>query len=229
VYGSGGYTPSQDPEEAAEIAAAQGAAGFPLVKLRLVGDRNDEGRIKAVRDALPETVDIAADANEKCDLARAKWLARICADHGLVWLEEPLPAYEYTAQAALARSAPIAIATGEHLQGLSECMPLFESGACAIVQPDFSAMGGISECLRVSLVAEAFGICSAPHFLPGLFVHLAAAAPNVTWLEDFPLLEPLFDIDVRIDERRRMTPGDRPGHGFVLSEAARKEYRVKRA
>ena len=58
---------------------------------------------------------------------------------------------------------------------------------------------------------------------------LAAAAPNVTWLEDFPLLEPLFDIDVKIDERRRMSPGSRPGHGLMLREDARKEYRVTRA
>ncbi len=229
VYGSGGYTPAQAPDEAAEMAHTQGAAGFPLVKLRLAGDRRDIERIKAVRHALPEFVDIAADANEKCDLARAQWLARVCADHGLVWLEEPLPAMDYAAHAALARSAPIAIAAGEHLQGVAECMPLFESRSCAIIQPDLSAMGGISECLRTSLVAEAFGIAAAPHFLPALFVHLAAAAPSVIWLEDFPLLEPLFDIDVRLDERRRMSPGERPGHGFVLTDAARREYQVKRA
>ncbi len=229
VYGSGGYTTVQSPEESAEMANAQGIAGFPLVKLRLGGDRRDIARIKPVRDALPETVDIAADANEKCDLARAQWLAQVCADYGLVWLEEPLPAMDYAAHAALARAAPIAIAVGEHLQGVAECMPLFESRACAILQPDLSAMGGITECLRASLVAEAFGVSSAPHFLPALFVHLAAAAPNVTWLEDFPLLEPLFDIDVRIDERRRMLPGHRPGHGFILTDAARREYRVKQA
>ena len=52
--------------------------------------------------------------------------------------------------------------------------------------------------------AVAFGVGAAPHFLPALFVHVAAAAPNVTWLEDFPLLEPLFDIAVKIDNQRRM-------------------------
>ncbi len=229
VYGSGGYQPTQSPEAAAEIAKAQAAAGFPLVKLRLNGDRNDIGRIAAVRAALPAGVDIAADANEKCDLARARWLAKICADHGLLWLEEPLPAMDYAGYAALARGAPIALATGEHLQGVGECMPLIAARSCAIVQPDFAAMGGISECLRLCHIAEAHGLTAAPHFLPALFVHLAAAAPNVTWLEDFPLLEPIFDIDVRIDERRRMQPGPRPGHGLILSDAARKEYRVKRA
>ncbi len=228
VYGSGGYTPTQTPAAAAEIAHAQATAGFPLVKLRLAGDRHDIGRIRAVREALPDGVDIAADANEKCDLARAQWLARTCADHGLVWLEEPLPAADYAGYAALARTAPLAIAAGEHLQGLAECMPLMEAKSVSIIQPDLAAIGGISETLRVCQAAEALGIGVAPHFLPALFVHVAAAAPAVTWLEDFPLLEPLFDIAVKIDERRRMAPGDRPGHGFILRAGAREEYRVKR-
>jgi L-alanine-DL-glutamate epimerase-like enolase superfamily enzyme len=229
VYGSGGYTANQSPEGAAEMAATQAHAGFPLVKLRVGGDRNDIERIKAVRAALPDGVDIAVDANEKCDLARAQWLAKVCADHNLLWLEEPLPAHDLAGYAALARTAPVAIALGEHLQGVGECMPFFEARACAVVQPDHAAMGGISEALRLCHVAEAFGIGAAPHFLPALFVHLAAAAPNVTWLEDFPLLEPLFDIAVKIDNQRRMAPGDRPGHGLKLSEDARQEYRVKRA
>lgn len=229
VYGSGGYTANQAPEAAAEMAVTQAKAGFPLVKLRLAGDRHDIARIKAVRAALPDGVDIAADANEKCDLARAQWLAKACADHGLLWLEEPLPAQDLAGHAALARTAPVAIAIGEHLQGVGECMPFFEAHACAIVQPDLAAIGGISESLRLCHVAEAFGIGAAPHFLPALFVHVAAAAPNVTWLEDFPLLEPLFDIDVKIDNQRRMAPGERPGHGLKLRDDARKEYRVARA
>ena len=229
VYGSGGYTSVQTPDAAAEMATTQAKAGFPLVKLRVNGDRHDIARIDAVRAALPNGIDIAADANEKCDLARAQWLAKICADRGLVWLEEPLPAQDYSAYTALARTSPVALAAGEHLQGVGECMPLFEARAVAIVQPDLAAMGGISECLRACHVAEAFGIGAAPHFLPALFVHVAAAAPNVTWLEDFPLLEPLLDIAVKIDNHRRMAPGDRPGHGLKLRDGARQEYRVARA
>ena len=229
VYGSGGYTANQSPDAAAEMAATQAQAGFPLVKLRVGGDRHDIDRIKAVRAALPDGVDIAVDANEKCDLARAQWLAKVAADHNLLWLEEPLPAHDLAGYAALARTAPVAIALGEHLQGVSECMPFLQARGCSVVQPDHAAMGGISESLRLCHVAEAFGIGAAPHFLPALFVHVAAAAPNVTWLEDFPLLEPLFDISVKIDNQRRMAPGDRPGHGLKLREDARQEYRVKRA
>lgn len=226
VYGSGGYRPNQDPADAAAQAVKHAQAGFPMVKLRLAGDRNDIARLRAVRDALPAEVDVAVDVNEKTDLNRAQWLAKVCADFDVLWLEEPLSATDYAGHAALARSSPTPIATGEHLQGTIEVMPLLEAKACAVIQPDLAAMGGISECLCVAWQAEHFGVTCAPHFLPALFVHMAAAAPSVTWLEDFPLLEPLFDIGVEIDDAQRMSPGTRPGHGLIWADGARAEYRV---
>lgn len=226
VYGSGGYRPNQTPEEAAAQAVSQAEAGFPLVKLRLAGDRTDIARMAAVRDALPANVDMAVDTNEKCDLNRAQWLARECAELSVLWFEEPLAATDYEAHAALARTSPVPIATGEHLQGAVECMPLFRDRSCSIIQPDLAAIGGITEALRVTHLAEHFGISCAPHFLPALFIHLAAACPSLTWLEDFPLLEPLFDIDVEIDNHQRMTPGNRPGHGLRWASGAREAYRV---
>jgi L-alanine-DL-glutamate epimerase-like enolase superfamily enzyme len=48
-------------------------------------------------------------------------------------------------------------------------------------------------------------------------VHLAAAAPAVTWLEEFPLLEPLFQgWPPLVDGWMRPTAD--PGHGLRLSE-----------
>ena len=227
VYGSGGYRANQPPEEAADQAVKQAEQGFPMVKLRLAGDRTDIARMRAVREALPPEIDMAVDTNEKCDLNRALWLARECAELSVLWFEEPLTATDYAGHAALARSSPVPIATGEHLQGAVECMPLFRDQACAVIQPDLAAMGGITECLRVAHLGEPFGITCAPHFLPALFVHLAAAAPSITWLEDFPLLEPLFDIDVKVDDRQRMAPGGRPGHGLIWADGARAEYGVE--
>jgi L-alanine-DL-glutamate epimerase-like enolase superfamily enzyme len=227
VYGSGGYTPSQSPEDAARQARVHAEAGFKAVKLRLAGDRSDIARLRAARDALPAGVDLMADANEKCDLARAQWLARICADAGALWLEEPLPAGQVEAHLALARTSPVPIASGEHWQGAIEARPFIAGGACAVVQPDLAAIGGITECLRVAQFAEQFGVSVAPHFLPALFVHLAAAAPNVTWLEDFSLLEPLFESAAVTDKNGRMALPATAGHGLAWAEGVRERYAVK--
>lgn len=226
VYGSGGFTPNQSPEEAAANAVALVERGFPLVKPRLNGNRADLARVQAVRDAIPYAADVCTDVTEKTDLNRAQWLADGLAEIGCLWFEEPLAAHDYAGYAALARTSRVPLATGEHHQGAREVMPLFQAASVSVIQPDLAMMGGLSECLRVAWQAEHFGISVGPHFLPALFVHLAAAAPNVTWLEDFPLLEPMFDIDVKIDAQQRMSPGDRPGHGLRWADGAREEYAV---
>lgn len=224
VYGSGGFSPVQPPAEAVERALDYVERGCRAVKLRAAGNHADLARVDAVAEALPDGVDIMVDANERCDLARAHWLANELGDVGVLWLEEPLPAADVNGYAMLARTSPVPIATGEHHQGAVELAPLFDARACSVVQPDLAMMGGITECLRVAHIAEHYGLVVSPHFLPSLFVHLACAAPAVRWLEDFPVLEPLFDDPLDMDADGSMTPSDAPGHGLEWASGARQEY-----
>jgi len=227
VYGSGGYGPTQDADAAVAQALAHAEAGCRAVKLRVAGNHADIERIGAVAEALPDNVDIMVDANEKCDLVRARWLAAELAELNALWFEEPLPASDVNGFIALARDCPVPIATGEHHQGAVELAPLFEARACAIVQPDLAMMGGVTECLRVMQIAEHYGVVVTPHFLPALFIHLAAAAPAVKWLEDFPLLEPLFVDLPEMDSNGEMAMPETPGHGMRFAPGAREDYRVE--
>ena len=199
--------------------------GCSAVKLRVAGAPADAARIRAVADALPAHVQLMADANEKCDLVSAQWLARELADAGALWFEEPLPAHDVNGCRMLARNSPVALATGEHHQGVEELTPLMEGQGVSVIQPDLAMMGGITECLRVAQVAEHYDLAVSPHFLPALFIHLAAAAPAVAWMEDFPLLEPLFEDPRSMDEHGRITPSDGPGHGLAWADGAREEFR----
>jgi len=88
-------------------------------------------------------------------------------------------------------------------------------------------VGGITEALRVAQLAEHFGLAVSPHFLPALFVHVAAAAPAIKWLEDFPLLEPLFEGLVGFGPDGTMSPPEVPGHGLRFAPDARARYRVE--
>ena len=225
VYGSGGFAPTQAPDAAVARALDYADRGCRAVKLRLAGAPADAERLHAVADALPAGVEIMADANEKCDLARAQWLGNVLADVGALWFEEPLPAHDANAFATLAKTCPVPIATGEHHQGVVELAPLLAERALSVVQPDLAMMGGITECLRVAQVAEYHGLTVSPHFLPSLFIHLAAASPAIRWMEDFPLLEPLFDNPVGMDSDGNIAPSGTPGHGIVWKAGAREEFR----
>ncbi|MEK9644315.1 MAG: enolase C-terminal domain-like protein, partial [Alphaproteobacteria bacterium] len=123
------------------------------------------------------------------------------------------------------QNSPVPIATGEHHQGAVELGPLMEARAVSVVQPDLAMMGGLTECLRVAQIAEHYNLVVSPHFLPSLFIHVAAAAPAIRWMEDFPLLEPLFDDPAGMDGDGNIAPPDAPGHGLVWADGARKEFR----
>ncbi len=225
VYGSGGFRPDQPPDETLAQTLRYAERGCKAVKLRVAGAPADVDRMRIVAEGRPADIDVMVDANQRCDLPRARWLAGQCARAGALFLEEPLPASELAAYSALAARSPVAIAAGEHLQGVAEVAPFLDERALAIVQPDLAMMGGLSECFRAAQVAEARGVSVTPHFLPALFVHLACACPNVTWLEDFPLLEPLFRDPVTMNDAGEIGPSETPGHGFRWADGAREEFR----
>jgi len=224
VYGSGGFGPMQDPDAAVERALEYADMGCTAVKLRVAGAPSDLPRIQAVAEALPDGVDIMADANEKCDLARAQWLANVLGDVNALWFEEPLPAHDANGFATLAQTCSVPIATGEHHQGAVELAPLMADRAVSILQPDLAMMGGITESLRLAQIAEQYNLVVSPHFLPALFIHFAGAAPSIRWMEDFPLLEPLFDSPVSMDAEGNISPSEVPGHGLVWADGARAEF-----
>lgn len=226
LYASGGFNTLQSPQQAAESAARQCALGFRGVKPRASGKASDTALLQAVRNAIPNNVELMTDANEKCTALSARRLIACAIDCGALFVEEPLPADDLAGYRALARAYPRIMASGEHLQGMAEALPYIEEGLLGMVQPDLAAMGGLTECLRVMRIAEAFGLEVSGHFLPGLFIHLAAAAPNLTWLEDFPLIEPLFTGWPQMSTQGTLSLPASPGHGLALAADALKRYAV---
>lgn len=139
-----------------------------------------------------------------------------------LFVEEPLPSSASHGYRALRAGSSIAIAWGEHAQSIAEFVPLISEKVVSVIQPDLAMVGGLTPVLDLAVIAEAFDVTVSPHFLPGLFVHIAAASSAVRWLEEFPLLEPLFEGWPSL-ENGTLTGTGSPGHGLQLSELARSE------
>jgi len=223
VYGSGGFNTVQPPEAAAAAAAEQAARGLTAVKPRVKGTPSDAAVLAAVRKAIPAHVQIMADATEKCDLTQALWLMALAREHGLLFVEEPLPARALEGYRRLATSAGATIATGEHLQTRADFLPFVSERIASVIQPDLAMVGGLTPTLEIATLAEAFDAIVSPHFLPGLFAHVAAAAPALRWLEEFPLLEPVFEGWPAIAANGTMTASPAPGHGLTLNRHYREQ------
>ncbi|SCF11974.1 L-alanine-DL-glutamate epimerase [Micromonospora viridifaciens] len=180
----------------------------------------DLRRVRAVREHLGDTVPFMVDANQQWDRPTAMRVGRALEEFALVWIEEPLDAYDAHGHAALARSLDTAIATGEMLTSVAEHHELIRADAVDILQPDAPRIGGITQFLKLAALAEHANLQLAPHFAMEIHVHLAAAYPHEPWVEHFDWLYPLFNE--RLETRDgRMYLSDRPGLGITLSEQTR--------
>ncbi len=148
-------------------------------------------------------------------------MCRALEPFNLVWIEEPLDAYDNEGHAALCVALDTPIATGEMLTSTLEHAELIRQRAADYLMPDAPRVGGITPFLKIAALAEHAGLMLAPHFAMELHVHLAAAYPSEPWVEHFDWLEPLFEERVQIRDGRMLVP-TRPGLGLTLSEQARR-------
>jgi L-talarate/galactarate dehydratase len=203
-------------------AAASIERGIGGIKLK-VGQPNgalDLQRVEAVRKHLGDAVPIMVDANQQWDRPTAQRMCRIFEQYKLVWIEEPLDAYDHEGHAALAAQFDTPIATGEMLTSAAEHGELIRHRAADYLMPDAPRVGGITPFLKIAAQAEHASLMLAPHFAMELHVHLSAAYPTEPWVEHFDWLEPLFNERLEIEGGRIRVP-TRPGLGVSLSEQAR--------
>jgi len=222
---SGGFL-HEPVEQILDNATAAIAAGIGGVKVK-VGHPSaavDVARVRAVRERLGPDVPLMVDANQQWDRPTARRMGRALDEFGLVWIEEPLDAYDTEGHRALSRALDTPIASGEMLTSVAEHTQLLD--AVDVIQPDAPRIGGITQFQRLAAVAEQRHLTLAPHFAMEIHVHLAAAYPHEPWVEHFDWLHPLFNerLDIR-DGRLHLA--DRPGLGITLSGQAR-EWTVDR-
>lgn len=218
---SGGFLHTPLPQ-LLENAAASRARGIGGIKLK-VGQPDralDLKRVAAVRETLGDDAPLMVDANQQWDRPTAQRMCRALEDFDLIWIEEPLDAYDFEGHAALAERFDTPIATGEMLVSASEHAELIRQRAADFLMPDAPRVGGITPFLKVAGLAEHAGLALAPHFAMELHVHLAASYPTEPWVEHFDWLEPLFNERLEIADGHIKVP-TRPGLGLTLSGQAR--------
>jgi L-alanine-DL-glutamate epimerase-like enolase superfamily enzyme len=179
------------PGAVAEEALGQVAAGFRAVKLRL-GDTltHDRERAGALRSALGPDVALLADANCRYSVDDVRAMLPVLAEAGAGWLEEPFPPYaDRSWRAAAALAGPVLpLAAGENLYTRYEFQRLVDGGTAAVVQPDLSRCGGVTEAVRIAALASAAGLPVCTHGChTGLnfaaSVHYLASIENAWYFE----------------------------------------------
>ena len=218
---SGGFlhTPIEQLVVNAGASIERGIGGIKL-KVGQPDRALDIRRVETVRKHLGDHVPIMVDANQQWDRPTAQRMCRVFEDFDLVWIEEPLDAYDFEGHAALAAAFDTPIATGEMLTSAAEHGELIRHRAADYLMPDAPRVGGITPFLKIAAQAEHAGLSLGPHFAMELHVHLGAVYATEPWVEHFDWLEPLFNERLEIKDGRMLVP-TRPGLGLSLSEQAR--------
>ena len=218
---SGGFlNASLDEVKARATQSLDEGIGGIKIKVGLPDSKEDLRRVAGIREHIGWDVPLMVDANQQWDRATALRMGRQLEEFNLVWIEEPLDAYDFEGHAHLANVLDTPIATGEMLASVAEHKGLINANGCDIIQPDAPRVGGITQFLRLAALADERGLGLAPHFAMEIHLHLAAAYPREPWVEHFDWLDPLFNERLETKNGRMLVP-DRPGLGVTLSDQAR--------
>lgn len=218
---SGGFisTPLDQVLENVDRTVAAGIGGIKI-KVGQPDFSADLTRLEAVNAHLNGRAALMVDANQQWERASALRAGRAFEQFGLVWIEEPLDAYDAEGHAQLAATLDTPIASGEMLTSVLEHSELMRLNAVDVIQPDAARVGGITQFLKIAALAELKGLTLAPHFAMEIHIHLAAAYFKEPWVEHFDWLDPLFNERLETRNGRMIVP-TRPGLGVTLSEQAR--------
>ena len=218
---SGGFlNATLDEVKARATQSLDEGIGGIKIKVGLPDSKEDLRRVAGIREHIGWDVPLMVDANQQWDRATALRMGRQLEEFNLIWIEEPLDAYDFEGHAHLAQVLDTPIATGEMLASVAEHKGLISANGCDIIQPDAPRVGGITQFLRLAALADERGLGLAPHFAMEIHLHLAAAYPREPWVEHFDWLDPLFNERLETKNGRMMVP-DRPGLGVSLSDQAR--------
>jgi galactonate dehydratase len=120
-------------------------------------------RVATIRADLGSSIDFGLDFHGRVSVPMAKVLLRELEPFRPLFVEEPVLAEHAEQYSELSRGTSIVLAAGERMYSRFDFKRVFEAGGIGIVQPDLSHAGGITECMKIASMAEAYDVALAPH------------------------------------------------------------------
>jgi L-alanine-DL-glutamate epimerase-like enolase superfamily enzyme len=205
-----------------EYAASIGYTAFKI-KVGHKDFERDLHRIALLKKVVPAGSRVMIDANEawssKEALIKMEAIRRAGVD--LLWVEDPILRSDFAGLRMLRNSAPwTQINSGEYLDLTGKRMLLEAEGADII-----NVHAQVGDVMKIGWFAaeKAIPVSLGNTFLE-MGVHMACALPEVEWLEySFQNFDHLVEQPIEIANGWAYAP-DRPGHGLVLDEDARRQW-----
>ena len=234
AYVAGGYY--EDNKGLRELAAEMESylkLGVKCVKMKVgaLPLHEDAERVRVVRQAIGENIELLVDANCAYTAYDAIRFAAMIERYRPFFFEEPVPPDDYEGMRRLAEKTCIPIAAGENELTKFGFRDLIQHGKISILNTDACIAGGITEFMKIAAYAQAHHLDLSPHGPQEIHAHLLGAIPNALMLEYYP---PAFD-DMRykafqnpmyLNQDGTVSVPEKPGLGTELNFDILEPYRV---
>ncbi len=234
------HVQDRSPQGFAHAAAQAVAEGFTAIKLAPFDElrtpdhvrsgpgaawKNGVERVRAVRAAIGEAIELAVDCHGRMEVSEAIAVAGELADCRLMWYEEPTPHTDIDDLERIGLAAPMPIASAESLFGIREFTPFLTRRVVDVIMPDVKHCGGLGQAQAIAQAAQMRHLLMSPHNPSGPVATLATAHVACTW-SNFMILEYAWgEVDWRADlilprepiENGYLVVPDAPGLGCRLN------------
>ncbi len=192
AHASGGYyVEGEGIKELVEEMCSYVSMGYTAVKMRIgrISLKEDIKRVKAVREAIGDEIDLILDANNGFTSAEAKRFIKSMEQFNPLWFEEPVHPDDIRGHQEIRAATWVPLASGESEFTRWGCRELIENGAVDILQADVGIAGGFTESRKIAAMADAHHIYIVPHGTLHIKVHLVASVPNGLTVAILPRLD----------------------------------------
>lgn len=147
-----------------------------------------ERRIRKVREAVGEDIDLCIELHRRLEPGIAVQLSHRLEKYNPMFLEDPIRPNNYEEMSRVASKSNIPIATGERINSFYDFAMMIEHGACSYVRASIGLCGGFTGMKKIAAIAEAHHLSLVPHnplspVTTNALLQFAAATENVAIME----------------------------------------------
>ena len=190
VYGYGMMLQKKTVEELCELFKNEAnqikEKNFKAMKMKIgMGPKEDLKLVSAVRDTIGSEFKLMVDANHAYNKNDALYVGRGLDEMNIYWFEEPVAPEDYDSYKELKEKLKTNIAGGEAEFTKYGWNQLIKNNCIDIAQPEVCGLGGITEYLKVSALAQSNFIPIVNHVW-GSALSVAVNLHLLTTLPDMP-------------------------------------------
>ena len=221
VYGYGMMLQKKSVEELCELFKKEAnqikEKNFKAMKMKVgLGPKEDLKLVSAVREAIGDDFKLMVDANHAYNKNDALYVGRGLDEMEIYWFEEPVAPEDYDGYKELKEKLKTNIAGGEAEFTKYGWNQLIKKNCIDIAQPEVCGLGGITEYLKVSALAQS-------NFIP-IVNHVWGSALSVA--VNLHLLTSLPDMPGGLFPAKSMLEFDTTEKNIFITDLAEEKFSI---